>query len=324
MRPFGTWVVIGAVALIGLFAARDALRSDEAPASAPATTTLAKQRRPPPGRPPPAEKPRIVGRARLAADVRALGAEGVLYLTDANCRRFLLRLPSLQWTPQGLPGPVCPNATVVDERFGLEASQVDADVIEVRSEDWSLRFQGTAPAFRPEGRLTFIRAGRLFEWTVQCPPAAERVVFRGFRALARCPRLVPGAPDRLREVVWLDERDYAALIGQEYAPTLVVVRGGKARSVFQALGARMGGLEPSPGGRYVAVRIDGNLALFDTVTRRPVLLPPGADGPLNAIAWSDDDRYAVVASERALHVYSPAKPSRGVTIPVAAIGVDWR
>jgi hypothetical protein len=319
MRPLGTWVVIGAVALIGLFAARDALRSDETPASAPATTTLAKQRRPPP-----AEKPPIVGRARLAAELRAMGADGVLYLTDANCRRFLLRLPSLQWTPQGLPGPVCPNATVVDERFGLEASQVDAEIIEVRSEDWSLRFQGTAPAFRPEGRLTFIRAGRLFEWTVQCPPAAERVVFRGFRPLERCPRVVPGTPDRLREVVWLDDRDYAALTGQEYAPTLVVVRKDRARSVFQALGARMGALEPSPGGRYVAVRIDGSLAIFDTVSRRPVPLPPGADGPLRAVAWSVDDRYAVVASARALDVYSPSQPFEGVTIPVAAIDVDWR
>jgi hypothetical protein len=37
MRPLSTWVVIGALALIGLFAAQDALRSDEAPASSPTT-----------------------------------------------------------------------------------------------------------------------------------------------------------------------------------------------------------------------------------------------------------------------------------------------
>ena len=73
MRPLATWVVIGALALIGLFAARDALRSDEAPASAPATTSLAKQRRPPPARP-----PEIADRAGLEAELRALGAEGVL------------------------------------------------------------------------------------------------------------------------------------------------------------------------------------------------------------------------------------------------------
>jgi hypothetical protein len=320
MRSLATWLIVGVLALIGLFAAADALRSGEAPASAPATTTGPAKPNPQPQ----PRTPRIVSRDRLSGELRALGVTGVLYLTDANCRRSILRLPSLEWTAQGLPGPVCPHATVVDERFGLEASQVGAEVIEVRSEDWSLRFEGTAPAFRPEGRLTFIRAGRLFEWTVRCPPAAERVVFRGFHELVRCPRLVPGTPDRLREVSWLNAHDFAAVTGQEYAPTLVVDRNGHARSVFQALGARMGALEASPGGRFVAVRIDGNLALFDTLRREPVLLPPGADGPLNAIAWSEDDRYAVVASPSALHVYSPSKPFQGVTIPVAAVDVDWR
>jgi hypothetical protein len=318
MRPLGTWLIVGALALIGLFAVGDALRSDDAPASSAASTLET------PDQAPPVQARRIANRDRLTIELQALGARGVLYLTDANCRRFLVRLPSLVWTPQGLPGAVCPDRTLVDERFGLEASQVGADIIEVRAEDWRLRFEGTAPAFRPEGRLTFIRGGRLFEWSVRCPPAAERVVFRGLRTLVRCPRLVRGAPDRLREVVWLDDRDFAAVTGEEYAPTLVVVRNGSARSVFQALGARMGALESSPGGRFVAVRVDGSLAVFDTRRGRPVPLPPGADGPLMAIAWSEDDRYAVVASERALHVYSPSKPFQGVTIPVAAVDVEWR
>jgi hypothetical protein len=318
MRPLVTWLIVGALALIGLFAAGDTLRGDDAPASAPPPTLSKPSRQPQP------QTPRIVSRDRLSAELHALGATGVLYLTDASCRRSILRLPSLGWTAQGLPGPVCPDRTVVDERFGLEASQVDADIIEVRSEDWKLRFEGTAPAFRPEGRLTFIRAGRLFEWTVRCPPAAERVVFRGFHELVRCPRLVPGTPDRLKEVVWLKTHDFAAVTGEEYAPTLIVVRNSRVRSVFQALGARMGALESSPRGRYVAVRVDGKLAVFDTRRGRPVPLPPGADGPLMAIAWSEDDRYAVVASERALHVYSPSKPFQGVTIPVAAVDVEWR
>ncbi len=318
MRPLGTWVVIGAVALIGLFAARDALRSDEAPASAPATTTLAKQRPPPP-----AEKPPIVGRARLAAELRAMGADGVLYLTDANCRRFLLRLPSLQWTPQGLPGPVCPNATVVDERFGLEASQVDADVIEVRSEDWSLRFQGTAPAFRPEGRLTFIRAGRLFEWTVQCPPAAERVVFRGFRPLERCPRLVQRAPTELHEVVWLDHSAFVAVAGPELTPRLLVVRHGRVKRLFLSVGSRMGALQASPGGRWVASRVDGDLVLFDTRSVGALRLP-GFGFEAQAIAWSPNDRFGAVATRGFIRVFPSSEPDNGVAIPVAAVDVAWR
>jgi hypothetical protein len=316
MRPLATWVVIGALALIGLFAARDAMRSDKAPASAPATTTLAKQRRLPP-----AQQPRIVGHAGLAADLRALGAQGVLYLTDANCRRFLLRLPSLAWTPQGLPGPVCPDTTVVDERFGFEANQVDADIIEVRSEDWSLRFEGTAPAFGPEGRLTFIRAGRLFEWTVSCPPAAERVVFRGFRALARCPQPVRGAPQHLQELVWLTGTSFAAVAGPEQAASLIVVRHGVTTRIFNAVGARIGALSASPHGRYVAARVDESLVLFDLHRRGALVGGTGA----RAISWSPDERFWAVAEESSIAIFRAQQPrTAAVSLPLSAVDVDWR
>jgi hypothetical protein len=320
MRPLATWLVIGALALIGLFAARDALRSDEAPASAPGTTSLAKQRRPP------AKQVEIVSRERLAGQLAALGAAGVLYVTDSDCRRFLVRLPELRVNPQGLPGPVCPDATpdVVDERFGLEATQVGAELIQVRSEDWTLTFRGNEPAFTPEGRLTFLRDGRLWEWTVQCPPAAERTIFRGLHALERCPRPVEGSPERLRDLVWLNGREFATVAGGDSYSTLEVVSDGKARTIFRALGARMGALEASPLGRYVAVRIDGALVVFDVQTGRQVLLPPNADGLLLAVAWSPDDRFGVVASRFAVHVYPMQKPLRGVTIPLAAIALSWR
>lgn len=322
MRPLGNWVVIGALALIGLFAARDALRGSDAPAApANATTSVAERRvvlAPQP--------PEIVSHDRLSAALRAHDVEGVLYLTDADCRRFLLTLPELRWNRQGLPGPVCPNATpdVVEERFGLEASQVEAGLIEVSSENWRFTFPGTAPAFTPEGRLTFIRAGRLWEWTVRCPPAAERTIFRGFRALERCPSPVRGVPGRLRELFWLSVHDFVAVVGGESRSTLAVIRDGKSRTIFKAVGARMAALETSPLGRYAAVRIDGDLAVFDLASGRPVPLPPNADGRLRAIAWSPDDRFGVIASRRALQIYPMKSPPQGVTVPVAAIAVDWR
>jgi hypothetical protein len=324
MRSLATWAVVGALVLLGLLAARDTLRSDEAAPAAGTAAATEERSEPPSG---PARPLRIVSRDRLADDLRALGANGVLYLTDADCRRLLLSLPDLRWTtPQGLPGPDCPRGTrsVVDERFGLEASQVDADVIEVRSAEWRLRFQGISPAFTPEGRLTFLRSGRLWEWTVQCPPAAERVIFRGFRALSRCPRPVAGAPPRLRELVWLNSHDFAAVAGGDYYSTLLAVQDGKASTIFRAIGAGMGALQASPTGRYVAVRIDGDLATFDVAARRPVPLPPGWDGPLRAVAWSPDDRFGVLVSRRAVHVYPMNAPWRGVTVPVAAVALDWR
>jgi hypothetical protein len=322
MRPLGTWVVIGALALIGLFAVRDALRGGEAPAASPnATTSVAKRRLVLAPQP-----PEIVSHDRLSVTLRTLGVDGVLYLTDADCGRLLLTLPELRWNPQGLPGQVCPNATpdAVNERFGLEASQVEAGVIEVSSENWRFTFPGTAPAFTPEGRLTFIRGGRLWEWTEQCPPAAERTISRGLRTLERCPSPVRGVPGRLRELFWLSGHDFVAVVGGESRSTLAVVRGGKPRTIFRAVGARMDALETSPLGRYAAVRIDGDLGVFDLATGRPVPLPPNADGPLPAVAWSPDDRFGVVASRRALHLYPTKTPWRGVTVPVAAIAVDWR
>jgi hypothetical protein len=321
MRPLGTWLVVGALALLGLFAARDALRGDEAPASAP-TTTLVKR----PPEPAPAPRPTIDGRKRLSSELRALGTEGVLYLTDADCRRFLLALPELRWTAQGLPGLLCPDATpdLVDERFGLEARQVDADLIEVRSEGWHFDFRGTAPAFTPEGGLTFLRNGHLWEWTVRCLPGVERTRFRGLHTLERCQRPVAGAPDRLRELVWLSGRDFVAVAGGDSYSTLMVDHDGKQRTIFRAIGARMGALEASPLGRYVAARIDGDLAVFDVTTGRPVPLPSGTNRPLLAIAWSPDDRFGVVASQRAVHVYPIRRPSEGVTVPVGAVAVSWR
>jgi hypothetical protein len=319
MRSLATWLVVGGLAVLGLFAVRDALHGEEArPAAATGITGAEGRPQSPPGF---AGPPRIAGLERLARQLRALGAEGVLYLTDANCRRFLLRLPSLEWTPQGLPGPVCPDATVVDERFGLEARQVDADVIEVHSEDWHLRFAGTAPAFRPEGRLTFLRDGRLFEWTVRCPPAAERVVFRGLHTLVRCPRRVPGAPEHLQELVWLNGNSFAAVAGPERAASLVVVRDGVATRLFNAVGARVGALSASPHGRYVAARVDASLVVFD-VRRRGALA--GGTGA-RAIAWSPDERFWAVATESSVAIFRSTQPgSAAVSLPLSAFALSWR
>jgi hypothetical protein len=327
MRPLATWAVVGALAVLGLFAVRDALTGDDAPASDQSAPQQFDRPRLRPVAPAPARPPRIVSRERLAGELRALGARGVLYLTNAKCRRFILRLPELVWTtPEGLPGPDCTTAPrqVVDQRFGVVATQVAADIIEARSGDWRLRFQGNDPTFTPEGTLTFLRAGRLFGWSVRCPAGESTTIFQGIQALERCPRSVPGAPNRLHEVVWLNVRDYAAVAGQEYAPTLLVVRNGRTHTLFQALGARMGALEASPGGRYVAVRIDENLVTFDTQSGDPALLPPGADGPLRAIAWTEDDRYGVIASRYSLHVYRASTPQNAITLPLSAVDVDWR
>jgi hypothetical protein len=324
MRPLATWLVVGGLAVLGLFAARDALRSAPAPASSARTTSSIEKRR----RTPLAvvRPPQIAGKDRLATELQELGAGGVLYLTDANCRRYLLGLPGLLTGVEGLPGPDCTRArqVVVSERVGLRAEQVGAQTIEVSSEVWRFRFSGNDPVFTPEGVLTFLKDGGLYAWTVRCPRGVETTVFRGLHALERCARGVSGAPSDLREIVWLGGGDFAAVVGQEFASTLLVVRNGRPEKLFQAIGVRMGALQASPSGRDLAVRIGANLFVFDALRARKVPLPAGADQQTRAIAWSPDGRYAVVASVGAVHIYLARNPRKAVTLPLAMVGVEWR
>jgi hypothetical protein len=322
MRPLGTWVVIGALALIGLFAARDALRGDEAPASSPAVQTLAK----PPDVPPAAARPpRIAHKDRLAAELQELGAGGIVYLTGVNCRRYLLGLPALVWTTaQGLPGPDCARGRpVVSERSGLVAEQVGAETIEVSSEIWSFRFRGFSPAFKPGGTLTFVRDGRVFEWTSACPAGAATVTFRGLREIDRCPRQVRGAPPLVQELVWSGENDFAVIAGPQGVRALLVQRDGRAISLFKSVGASLSGLVASPHGRYFGARVGGSMFVFDS--RRPgnLALPSGAERS-TAVAWSPDERFTALASKSSIFVYPGDRPGRAVSLPLAAIELDWR
>jgi hypothetical protein len=317
MRPLVTWVLLAALLVIALLAARDALQSDgtAAPASPPEHSVQA------PG------PPDITGRTRLATELRKLGARGALYVTDVQCRRFVLRLPSLEWTTTTeLPSPGCGVWTrqPSDADSGIAAREIDADTIEVASGGWSFEFAGVSPAFRPDGILSFVRDGRLREWTGRCPATAEKVVFQGLHDVSRCDRPVAGAPGNVREVAWLSFRDYAVIAGPDAATSLEVVRGGRTERLFNSVGAQMGALEASPAGRYVVVRLDGALTLFRTGAS-PSLRPlPTNDELIRSITWSQDERLAALATESSVAVFPSKAAARAVRIPLSAAAVQWR
>jgi hypothetical protein len=317
MRPLVTWFIVGALLVIGLLAARDALQS-EGTAATPATKEHLAQ---------PAGPPDINDRVHLAAQLKELGARGALYVTDATCRRFVLTLPTLEWTTsRELPGTDCGPWTrqPSDADSGLAARQVDADTIEVTSGGWSFGFDGISPAFKPDGILTFVRDGRLREWTGRCPEAAQKVVFEGLHEVARCDRPVEGAPRGVREVAWLGVDDYAVVAGPDGATSLEVVRQGRTERLFNSVGARMGALEASPSGRYVVVRLDGALTLFRT-DASPALRPLPANDELGrSITWSRDERLAALATDTSVAVFPSDAGGRAVRIPLSVAAVQWR
>ncbi len=318
MRPLVTWLLVGALLVLGLLAARDALQSEGSAAPPPTTSedTIKAAAGP----------PAIPGRTALVTQLKEIGAHGVLYVTDVACRRFILRLPTLEWTTsRELPGSDCGLWTrQSDADFGLAARQVNADTIEVSSGGWSFGFEGISPAFKPDGILTFVRDGRLREWTGRCPETARKVVFEGLHDVARCDRPLAGAPRDVREVAWLSVRDYAVVAGPDGATSLEVVRGGRTERLFNSVGARMGALEASPSGRYVVVRLDGALTLFRTDASRALRPLPANDELVRSITWSRDERLAALATDSSLAVFPSDAAGRAVRIPLAAAAVQWR
>ena len=321
MRPLVTWILVGALLVIGLFAVRDALRSEGAASEPPPTGTVESVGHASAG------PPAIPGRLKLATELKELGARGALYVTDAACRRFVLALPALTWTTSSeLPGSDCglwtrqPGAA----DSGLAARQFNADTIEVTSGGWSFGFEGISPAFRPDGILTFVRDGRLHEWTGRCPETAQKVVFEGLHEVARCDRAVQGAPHDVREVAWLNVRDYAVVAGPDGATSLEVVRGGRTERLFNSVGARMGALEASPTGRYVVVRLDGALTLFRTDASPALRRLPANDELVRSITWSRDERLAALATESSVAVFPSDAGAGSVRIPISVAALQWR
>ena len=318
MRPLVTWILVGALLVIGLLAARDALQSEGSAAPPPPVERAVELA---------ARPPDIPGRTALVAQLKEIGAHGVLYVTDVSCRRFILRLPTLTWTTsRELPGSDCGlwARQPSDADSGLAARQVNADTIEVTSGGWSFGFEGVSPAFKPDGILTFVRDGRLREWTGRCPETARKVVFEGLHDVARCDRPVAGAPRDVREAAWLSVRDYAVVAGPDGATSLEVVRGGRTERLFNSVGARMGALEASPSGRYVVVRLDGALALFRTDASRALRPLPAEDELVRSITWSRDERLAALATDSSVAVFPSDAAGRAVRIPLAAAAVQWR
>lgn len=349
MRSAATWTVVGALAAIALFAAVDALRGEPRPAApAPPERTAGARADGP---------PRIEDRAAVRAELAEAGVTGALYLTDKRCRPWVLELPALAWrSSRSGRAADCRFVLAPDGRRALfgdavwhpsadlgavdQSSLEEGAVIEVSSEtgDWAFRFTGAKPAFRPDGTLTFVRDGELWEWADACAGDAETAVFRAATSERRCARRVlaraalqrafrgrwpfPRLKGReIREAVWLDERRAVVLVeGDSGAQVLAVLADGRLLASIGAFGAGVRDLEASPRGTHVAARFHGEVQILDErLASRPV-----GSGRLRGVAWSPDERFTVFATDSSVLVRPPGSP-RGplIDIPIAVADLAW-
>ena len=169
MGRIGTWLLVVAVAALGIAATVDALRGGEAaPGPEAAETTNAE--------PDPLadvdEQPAGWSR-RAAAALEEGGARGALLVADADCAVTVLEIPSLLVSRQGRPAcgfTTSPGGWIgADPRVVAPGAEViarggegDAET-EIFGDGSQLlaRVAGCGPAWTPDGRLSVLRDGVL-------------------------------------------------------------------------------------------------------------------------------------------------------------------
>ncbi|MGH3023148.1 MAG: hypothetical protein ACRDNI_05785, partial [Gaiellaceae bacterium] len=325
MARRSTWIVVGVLAVIGLAAVIDALRSDGEPSAAPVANTASTTAEAPPAEP--------------AAQPGEFG--GVLYYTDTACELRAVRLPTLE----ELEAPnsaecrfaLSPDGTQVsgagtgwdphsDARRGrLFRSNGVSIVVLTNAGPEGEPFRGTAPAWRPDGTLTYFAGGAVREWPnrdVIIPRAAlldavmSHINAPARRAFVRTVRVV--------ELAWLDAEHPVVAI-HAFVPHAAdidgaaVFEGRRPTATVSAL-APITAVWASPRGSYWAIEA-GGLQLFD---RSGTGLPlPQLTDP-HAVAWSPDDSQMAVATRASVVIFPPGETGATRRLPLEASDLAWR
>ena len=316
MRRLRSALVIGAVALVAVAAAVDGIRGGE--------------REP---------EPRSSGADAVDVASTAESVSGTLVYLDRHCRLHRIAFPS--GADADAPRQVSCGLTLDptgrlaqdDETWqpggALSARCIDGHVL-VRASGGEpiLRRRGCSPAWKPDGSLTYVVDGSLR----LSSRLRDRRLLLSARDVSRAvgPAQATIGPTRLREVAWLDDRRFAALLttnkppGPEGLDLLVVFDARRPVRGATFLAPRLSGLVASPRGGHLVVRTGRGpreaLTFFDR---------SGAPSNLSfvnahAIAWSPDERWAVAATRRSILLFRTTGPYLRVRrFAIVATDVAW-
>jgi hypothetical protein len=305
VRERWTLLLLAAIFALGLVAALDVFRGDGTTARAPQTVETS-----PPG------------------DLRRAGVRGVLYLsarTEDGCSLRALRLPDLRdqasftfefcrfdVSPEGnvVAGPPCPG-----------------DRVDIRPVDaLASSFVGCAPAWKPDGELTFVRDGDVVT------PDGE-ILLDDLALVARraFPRERPFFVRHVRQTAWLTDTRLVAVLrnprGEVADIVMIFDDGSVVPGDYFPAGAS---LYVSRAAQEVFVAYPGSgLAVYD---RRGVTVSEisrFAFPDIAAVADSPDGRWVALARPRNVCIYRETEPPPRERFPVAclpfdAIDLAWR
>jgi hypothetical protein len=329
MRGRITWVVAGALAVIGAVAAVDALRGDpEAEPAAPATS---------------------------ARESFAAGLRGVLYYTDENCELRALRFPSLEPAEAPAWSDCRFGDDFVDPPWAGNTASESEGSIYVSVDGPTASFRGSAPASRPDGTLTFVRDGALRTLLLDpdCLRLDEPVQFVEDEVIDRCSRVLlrsvylrslavhhPNAPGDLSELrsvtvkehAWLDDERLVLLLAFDVRRVgpfelVAVLEGTRVIDWVAVFNGLLSDLRVSPRGHYFAVITDDpqEVRLFN---RDGDVLPipplPSLTGA-HAVAWSPSSRWMAIATRADVYVFRTGAPyTRVRRLGIRAGDIAWR
>jgi hypothetical protein len=335
MGRLTTVALVGAVVLLGVAAAVDALRDGGTaePVAASETTTE------------PEDLPRVL---------RAAGLSGtILYTNPDDCRLRAFALPVLReeeldprsssWESCGFAlgrdGRPAPEGTVFPPDGERQAAEVNGGVELIwPSRAFGIRFENArAPAFRADGTLTIVQRGRLVAYE-PCDPDAPT---HASEWPGHCPRVLttedaitgsldPGRLDEqpgriaLARVAWLPDDTFLGVARTRGSDILLQVRPTVGHPVVEARyqAERIYDVALSPHGRYVAVLSGtGRVAVLDPFGR--LIASPGLR--VRAMSWSPDERWLAVLSGPGVAFVRAESPVTQIgPILLSARDVAWR
>lgn len=277
--------------------------------------------------PPPAQVT-LANRTALAAALQRGGADGVLYYVDGACRLHALRIPSLAATaaPRGLacralvsPASAPPGWSLWPRDTPLAARCERQRVVVSATAGPALpMIGGCAPAWRPDGSMTYVRRGAI----VQFPRVGRAQVLRSRNqlsdALARFPALRGTAGWRVTSIAWLASTRFAVLAHSGTRRVIAVFAGRKIVGLRQHVPSGLSELRASPRGDLLALRARERVVVYSTRERALPRVPGFARAA--AVAWSSDERWHALARAGKIVLVGPGAQ---LTLRLRARDLAW-
>jgi hypothetical protein len=272
----------------------------------------------------------LADREHLAAQLRIGAVGGVLYFVDRGCRLHALRLPSLAAVPaprdggcSALVSPAsAPPGWSLWPRNTPLAARCDEHrrVIVSASAGTSLpMIGGCAPAWRPDGSMTYIRRGAIVQFPRTGRAQVLRTASQLAAALEHAPALRGVSGWRASRVAWLSPARFAVVASNGSRTVLAVFSGRHIVALKPRVPSRVIELRGSPRGNYVVLGTASGVRVYDA--RRRDLPRVRRFGLLVSVAWSSDERWQAVAREQKVLLSGPH--GGVVLLPLKALDLAW-